>query len=317
MNRASVFVIASLFAISPATPAQSNAEAEEIPPLIELARKSSERRDPDAGAYGGAFGFNIRRLRHEVASAGAPAGPECAQHMAARRFARLHADLALAYQMSGEFELAAEFFRNALACRPRDPSLFAHQASMAMFQRDFAEVRRLVEQGLDIDPQHVELNWLAGDLDFLEGRWADAVARYRFVVLAAGSRDEAGRAQLMYWTTQRRAGIATPELVNRRLDDEWPRPLLLFLGGEYSETDLVEAMESAARSWSGNVPSSWIALALFHAGELQLANGDAAAARRYLAAIAYLEHSRNVHLPLALQEIAKLNAQLIGQQADQ
>ena len=69
--------------------------------------------------------------------------------------------------------------------------------------------REAIDASLAIDPRAVNANRLAGNIDFVEERWADATARFRYVASSDPDRVQAGYGQLMFWLSQMRAGVAT------------------------------------------------------------------------------------------------------------
>lgn len=308
MSRTGVLALLCLLVMSPAY-AEDTKDADDHP-LLELVRERAQDGDrEDYGVrFGGYYATHTSRLEHEIAQARVPAGEECAGHMAAGKFADLHAELGALHRSAGELEDAAAAYEKALSCRPRSTNLLAEHARVAMARRDISAARASIDEALRIDPRATGLNRIAGDLDFLDGRWADAAARFRYVASGAEIPGEAAAAQLMYWVTQRRAGVPKPEFAPRRLVDDWPRPVMLYLSGEYSEADLARVMKERAEPWETGVPDHWLTEALFYAGELRLARGEPDAARLHFAAVVNIRQSMLDEYSLALAEIARLNS---------
>jgi lipoprotein NlpI len=232
--------------------------------------------------------------------------------MGAERFAQMHLDVAGAHRARGEYHDAVLAFRRALACRPRAVHILAQLAYTLLEVRDFDAARSTVEQALDIDPRDLEINRTAGYLDFLAERWADAIARFRYVASAHPDRSAAGFAQLMLWVSQLRAGVARPEFVDRRPGVDWPQPLMLHMKGQYSEAELAQAVRDddgeydlEAQTYQG--VHGRLVEALFYVGECHWARGDRALAREYFAALVNLRQPDYHEHVLALAEIAKLN----------
>jgi tetratricopeptide (TPR) repeat protein len=275
-------------------------------PLLELAREIESAREPPGRV------FEARELRyyeHALAQARPPSDEDCARSMASGKFAELHMDVAATRRGHGDLSGALAAYRHASACRPRDTRILRLLAEVLLESRDPAGASAAVQQGLNIDPRNLELNRLAGELDFLAERWADAVARFRFVASGELDREQAGFAQLMLWLSQLRAGSPAPELVPRRPSERWPNPLLLYMRGEYTEADLVEPIRQGDADYGDGVYFSTdtrLSAALFYVGQARWARGELRVARDYFAALMNIR-PRNLEHGLALAEIAKLN----------
>lgn len=274
-------------------------------PLLEFAQERQLERKVDDGGHGGYFAMQLARVRHELARAQPPADAQCAGSIGAARFAMLHVQVGDAQQGLGEHEDALSAYRQALACRPRDVRIHSQIAGVLFVLREFDAAREVIGHALAIDPRDVQLNRLAGNCDFATGRWAGAMSRYRYVATSEIEPGAAAFAQLMFWVTQRRAGSPRPEWVQRRLGDHWPRALVLFAKGEYSEAELMRSIRKSEEDpWiiDGQLLSS-----LFYAGEAWLAQGNADVARRYFAEAVNLRLAHTDEYQLAMAEIAKLN----------
>jgi lipoprotein NlpI len=281
--------------------------APESHPLLMLAHEREQARD--RSRYGVADGSAVRDAEHQLEQAHVPDDGACADSIGAARFAGLHIDAAVAYRDAGDLTAAAAAYRRAIACRPRSADLFAALAGVLFDARDLPGTRAAITESLKLDPRSVSSNRLAANLDFVEERWAEAIAKFRYVAASDEDRRQAGYGQLMYWLAQRRAGIARPEFVARTPGEGWPQPLLLFMRGEYSEAELIQSIrdgDSADNVIPNTSTDERLCEALFYVGEEYWARGRPEVARDYFAALVnihvlyFLEHG------LALAEITKL-----------
>lgn len=274
-------------------------------PLLEFAQERQKLRtaDDDATAY---FVKQLAQVRHELARAQPPADASCAGSIGAPRFAALHVQVGDALRMTGEYENARSAYQRALACRPRDVHILTRIADVWFLLRDFDAARGVIDQALDIEPRNIDLNRLAGNCDFSTGRWADAMARFRYVATSDLNPDSAAFAQLMFWLAQSRAGTPKPEWVTRRLGDHWPRALVLFVKGEYSEAELLRSIRKSEEEEPWAIDGQLLS-GLFYAGQTWWARGEPDVARRYFAAAVSLRLAHTDEYRLAMAEIAKLN----------
>lgn len=275
-------------------------------PLLALARElqASHERTPPSG-----FGApDLRSAEHALAQAHAPADEECARSLGAAVFAELHSMVAVAHSEQGDFAGAAQAYRRALACAPRSTRVLHNLADALFSARDFAGATGYIQRALAIDPRAVHLAVMAANIDFVSGRWADAMSRYRYAAASEADRTRADYWQLMYWLTQMRAGVPRPEFVARRHSEDWPRQLLLYLQGDYSEEDLATAVREGEGESANLGRDERLCEALFYVGEAHLAHGDADLARAYFAAAVNLKLIRFNEHGLALAEIARLQA---------
>jgi lipoprotein NlpI len=295
-------VISCLLALPSASAADSRDS-----PLLELARelqqtrKLTMRRTPGAPA--------LRQAEHALEQARAPADDACAGHLGAARFSDLHVDVAGARIGQGDFPGAAKAYRSALACRPRDAQILAALAGALFDARDYAGARAAINASLAIEPRAVNANRLAGNIDFVDERWADAVARFRYVAASDPDRVQAGYGQLMFWLSQMRAGVAKPEFVERTPGEGWPQPLLLYMRGEYTEEELVTPIKEGDDDFNSQPNTSTderLCEALFYIGEAHWARGQPDVARNYFAALVNIKVIYFLEHGLALAEIAKL-----------
>ena len=305
MKHALTLIVACLLAW-PATSAPTEMESADHP-LLDLARELQKKRKPDLRVAPGAP--ELQQAEHALAQAKAPAEGECAGSIGALRFSDLYADLALARTGQGDFAGAAKAYRSAHACRPRDPQILAALAGVLFDARDYAAAREAIDAALAIAPRAVNANRLAGNIDFVEERWADATGRFRYVASSDPDRVQAGYGQLMYWLSQMRAGVARPELVERTPGDGWPQPLLLYMRGEYTEAELTAPVRRGDDEDNPQPNSSTderLCEALFYVGEAYWARGQLDVARDYFAALVNIKVIYFLEHGLALAEIAKL-----------
>lgn len=276
-------------------------------PLLGLARKLERTRDKTAlGATGAA---QVRESVHELEQARAPKDEECAGAIGASRYAALYVELGTARNSEGDFTGAAAEFRRAHACRPRDANILAALAGALFDSRDYRGARDAINESLALDPRDVSANRLAGNLDYVEERWADAIARFRYVAASDPDRQQAGYGQLMFWLAQRRAGVANPEYVERTPGEGWPRPLLLYMRGEYTEAELIKPIEAGdddSNMLANTSTDERLCEALFYVGEEYWARGQPDVARDYFAALVNIKVLFFIEHGIALAELAKL-----------
>ncbi len=276
-------------------------------PLLELARELQKTRKPELRATPGAP--ELRQAEHALEQAKAPPDEDCARRLGATRFADLHADVGTARVGQGDFLGAARAYRSAHACRPRDAQILAALSGVLFDARDYSGAREAVNASLAIEPRSVNSNRLAGNIDFVGERWADAVARFRYVSASDPDRVQAGYGQLMLWLSQLRAGVAKPEYVERTPGDGWPQPLLLYMRGEYTEEELttpIKEGDEESNSQPNTSTDERLCEALFYVGEAYWARGKPEVARDYFAALVNIKVIYFLEHGLALAEIAKL-----------
>lgn len=273
-------------------------------PLLDLAHeleKTRERKSPLG--YGAP---EVKQAEHALRQANAPPDAECARGLGARNFASLHSDLGQAREAAGDFAGAAEAYRHALACTPRNARIIGALADALFDDRDIAAARAAIVDALAVNPRSVYLTRVAANIDFIEERWADAVSRFRYVAASEPDRNRAAYGQLMYWLAQRRAGVPKPELIERRQPEGWPQPLLSYLQGEYSESELVTPIREGDDEYANVSTDERLCEALYYVGEAYWAQGKPAVARDYFAAMVNLRVIHFIEHGLALAEIAKL-----------
>jgi lipoprotein NlpI len=297
-------VLASLCCCLALLPAGAATDAGQHP-LLDLARELETSREPRLQSDYSAP--DLRSAEHALRQANPPADADCARSLGAAVFADLYSELGQAHEVRGEFASAAQDYRRALACTPRSVRVL-HNLAQALFDaRDLAGAREYVRRGQAIDPRAVHLSQLAANLDFIEERWADAASRFRYAAASEPDRTLAAYLQIMYWLAQRRAGVANPEFVERRQTDGWPRPLLLYLQGQYAESELVAQVREGEDEYASSGRDERLCEALYYVGEAHWARGQRELARDYFAAAVNIKLIRFHEHGLAMAEIAKLN----------
>jgi lipoprotein NlpI len=289
-------------------PAEQKSDAKSSDhPLLDLARELQKTRKPDLRVAPGSP--ELRQAEHALAQAKAPADDACAGSIGAIRFADLHSDLAAARTGLGDFAGAAKAYRSAHACRPRDPFILAALSGVLFDARDYPAAREAIDASLAIAPRAVNANRLAGNIDYIEGRWADATGRFRYVAASDPDRIQAAYGQLMFGLSQMRAGVPKPEFIERTPGDGWPQPLLLYLRGQYTEAELTVPVRDGDNEDNPQPNTSTderLCEALFYVGEAYWARGQLDVARDYFAALVNIKVIYFLEHGLALAEIAKL-----------
>ena len=296
--------LAFLLALSGALPAAADPATH---PLLELARDLQVARKLDLRDTPGSP--ELRQAEHALEQAHAPQDAECAHSLGAARFADLHMDVGAAHVGLGDFSGAATAYRRAHSCRPRDSQILAALAGVLFDARDYSGARASINAALAIEPRSVNSNRLAGNIDFVGERWADAVARFRYVAASDPDRVQASYGQLMLWLAQMRAGVAKPEYVPRTPGEGWPQPLLQYMRGEYTEEELVIPIkegDDGDNSQPNTSTDERLCEALFYVGEAYWARGQPEVARDYFAALVSIKVIYFLEHGLALAEIAKL-----------
>jgi tetratricopeptide (TPR) repeat protein len=248
-----------------------------------------------------------------------PPGPECSHTLGAERFSDQYIQVATSHEEMGDLDAAMEATNAALACTPRDASLYLTIANLHLLQGRVDQARAALLRGANIDPDDRDIDAMRARIDFIQQHWADAAARFRAVMT-----EESGGLnpywQLFYWLSQRRAGVRTPELpqppprakhdADEEADEDddhvhWPAPVLATVKGEQTEAQLVELIRDSR--WESS-RRQWLTEALYYVGELRLAEGEPELARRYFAAVVILKVSDYVEYGMARAELARMSA---------
>jgi lipoprotein NlpI len=279
----------------------------DVHPLLDYAQERAETRDRDTRNIGRAAG--VAEAEHAIEQGGVPPEAECARSLGAQRYADLYTQLAGEKSAVGDRAGAAAAYRSAHACRPRDADILAALGGVLFDQRDYPAARAAIDAALVIEPRSVSTNRIAGNIAFADERWADAIARFKYVASSDPDRNQAAYGQLMYWLAQARSGVAKPEFVARTPGEGWPQSLLLYMKGEYKESELVAQVIAGDDEDNTQLNTSTderLCEALYYVGEAHWARGNPGVARDYFAALVnirvlyFLEHG------LALAELAKL-----------
>ena len=277
-------------------------------PLLDLARELEQERKPRLRGIPDAPA--LRTAEHAIELAKPASGPECARSLGAASFAGLYSELARARAAVGDVIGAAEAYRQAHACRPREASYLRAIAEMLFDARDYAGARAAAREALAIEPRDIFSYRVLANIDYVEEKWADAVTRYRYVASSDPDRNRSAYGQIMYWLAQKRAGVAKPEFIARRRGEGWPQPLIEYLRGEYSEAELVIPVRDGDDDYNAPPNTSTderLCEALFYVGQVHWAEGRPDVARAYFAALVNLRIIYFIEHGMALAEIAKLN----------
>jgi lipoprotein NlpI len=283
------------------------AAAADVHPLLDFARERAETRDRDTRNIGRTAG--VSEAEHSIEQARVPPEAECARSLGAQRYADLYTALAGEKAAIGDRTGAAAAYRSAHACRPRDADILAALGGVLFDQRDYPAARAAIDAALEIEPRSVSTVRIAGNIAFADERWADAIASFKYVSASDPDRNQAAYGQLMYWLAQARSGVAKPEFVARAPGEGWPQPLLLYMKGEYKESELVAQVIAGDDEDNTQLNTSTderLCEALYYVGEAYWARGKPDVARDYFAALVnirvlyFLEHG------LAMAELAKL-----------
>lgn len=276
-------------------------------PLLDFAREREQSREHSDRSV--ASRSDLKEAQHALEQGHVPPEAECARSLGAQRYADLYTTLAATKASLGDLAGAAAAYRSAHACRPRDANILAALGGVLFDARDYRGARAEVDSALAINSRSVTTNRLAANIAFVDERWADAVASFRYVASSDPDRVQAGYGQLMLWLAQARAGMPKPEYVTRAPGDGWPQPLLLYMVGEYTEAELVARVKEGdddSNTQPNTSTDERLCEALFYVGEAYWARGDRETARNYFTALVNLRVLYFLEHGLALAEIAKL-----------
>lgn len=303
-----VLVASLALLLSVPAPAADDVDLDLMHPLLQFARERDRTRDrkprpPPTGVAG------LKEAQHQLSQANPPKAGECAGSVGAAIYASLYAEVSAARAAEGDYAGAAEELRRAQDCQPHNADVLSQLAGVLFDARDYAGARAAIDASLAIEPRSVHGNRTAGNIDFVEQHWADAIARFRYVASSDEDRTRAAYGQLMYWLAQRRGGIAKPELITRTPGEGWPQPLLLYMRGQYSEGELVTPIRAGDEE-SNNQPDTntdeRLCEALYYVGEDYWARGFPDVARQYFAAVVNIKIVAFIEHGMALAELTKL-----------
>jgi tetratricopeptide (TPR) repeat protein len=257
--------------------------------------------------FDGALRKQIATFEAEMARHPPPPDAECAHTLGASRFARMYDDLGSAQANAGDYAAAIEAFEKALACTPRVTNIHAQLASELLHAHRLAEARATAVRALAIDSENAALDSVLMQIDFVEERWADTVARLRPMIVAQTDDERATYYLCFLWLAQRRAGEKDPDLTSRTVQyEDWPEPILETLRGQQSEAQLLEIVLEEQNELRRR---EILAEALYYVGQARLANGERETARRYFATVVNLKVVYFIEHHMALAEILKMQDQ--------
>jgi len=276
-----------------------NAAANEAP-LVAYSLELGPR-DDDAFVYQSRA---LRAAEHELERHPPPAGEECATTLGASRFANQYRHLAYVQFETGEFEASIQSYRAALECTPRAPAIHAGMSAAYLAMGQTEEAHAEIQKALAVDPDDRGLLEARARLDFLQERWADAMAQLRLSTIEEHRAEFGTYAECLFWLAQRRAGVREPEVLpHDAKEDDWPLPVLDTLLGRKTQKRLVEEIREQP---SDQTVREWLTEALFYVGERYLADGDIDTARKHFAAVVNLKQLNFVEYGMARAELARL-----------
>ena len=287
---------------APPPPAPSTqAQAPDLTPLLTYA---ASQHFPPAFAPEAQIGLQnqISRITFDL-SKDPPPATNCAQTLGAKRFATLYDDLAQAYSNMGEHVKAVDAYAKAIDCNPRADFLHAELAASLLDLGRYGDARLETQRQLRLGRADFTLYTLITQLDFIEGRWADAINSARLAATDAPTDEQATYWQCFLWLAQMHAGTPEPLLVKRRTAQTWPAPILEFLQGQITEADLAAAV---AEEHDRQRRHEILAEALFYTGQQRLATNHADQAVRYFTATVNLKVVYFIEHQLAMAELGKL-----------
>jgi tetratricopeptide (TPR) repeat protein len=232
-----------------------------------------------------------------------PPATNCARTLGAKRFATLYDDLAQAYSNIGRHAEAVDAYAKAIDCNPRADFLHAELAASLLDLGRYSDARLETQRQLHLGRADFTLYTLITQLDFIEGRWPDAVNSARLAATGAPTDEQATYWQCFLWLAQMHAGTPEPLLVKRRISQMWPAPILESLQGKITEPDLVAAVEA---EHDGQRRREILAEALFYTGQQRLATNHADQAVRYFTATVNLKVFYFIEHQLAMAELEEL-----------
>jgi tetratricopeptide (TPR) repeat protein len=267
-------------------------------PLLDYARELP----PPTQPFGNSWARRLASVEQEIARHPPPPQEECAHTLGAGRFADLYEQLGSVRANTGDHSGAIEAYEQAIACQPRVTYRYSYLAAELLHAGRLDEARATAGRARALDG---EVSSLLGQIDVVEEHWADAVARFRTLAITEVDPQQAQYWQCFLWFSQRRAGVQSPELVERDAYEPWPTPILDALQGQVSESDVVGQIRQ-----EGNETRQREKLveALYYIGQARLAAGQPDLARTYFAAAVNLKVLYFIEPHLALAELAKMRA---------
>jgi tetratricopeptide (TPR) repeat protein len=266
-------------------------------PLLDYASRQKFHSPPNEALYR----RQVLTVTSELARNPAPA--DCGRTLGAARFADLFDDLGAARGALGDAPGAIEAYERAIACNPRAVRLHAGLAEELLHGGRDADAQAAAQRGLAIDPDDYRLGSILARIDFIDQRWPEAIRWLRSITVSTEDPEQATYWECFLYLAQRRAGAPRPELVERNLTDDWPRPILATLRGEMSEQQLLEVIEDQG---SDHRRREMLVEALYYVGEQRFAAGETAMARRYFAATVNLKVLYFIEHHMARAELARM-----------
>lgn len=271
------------------TPLLTFAAAHHYPPVLQPAALASLQKQ-------------IAHINSDL-SKDPPPAMNCAQTLGAKRFATLYDDLAQAYSNMGEHTKAVDAYAHAIDCNPRADFLHAELAASLLDLGRYAAARAETQRQLHLGRTNFTLYTLLTQLDFIDGRWPDAVSNAKIAVTMAPNDEQATYWQCFLWLAQLHSGTADPTLVKRRISESWPTPILQSLQGKITEQELVEAVED---EHDPQRQRDILSEALFYTGQHRLATGQVDEAVKYFTATVNLKVLYFIEHQLATAELRNL-----------
>jgi lipoprotein NlpI len=269
-----------------------------LSPLLDYAREQP----PPTQPFGTSSARRLASIEQELARHPPPPPAECAHTLGAGRFADVYEQLGSVRANTGDYSGAIDAYEAAIACQPRVTYRYGYLAAELFHAGRLAEARATAERARSLDG---EVSSLLGQLDVVQEHWADAVARFRTLAITEVDPQQAQYWQCFLWLSQRRAGVQTPELVERDAYEPWPTPILDALQGQVSESEVVEAIRQDDNETRHREK---LVEALYYIGQVRLAAGETDLARTYFAAAVNLKVLYFIEPHLALAELAKMRA---------
>jgi tetratricopeptide (TPR) repeat protein len=232
-----------------------------------------------------------------------PPAKNCAQTLGAKRFATLYDDLAQAYSNMGEHIKAVDAYAKAIDCNPRADFLHAELAASLLDLGRYADARIETQRQLRLGRANFTLYTLITQLDFIEGRWPQAVTNAKIAATDAPTDEQSTYWQCFFWLAQMHAGSPAPVLVKRSISQAWPAPILESLQGKITEAELVETV---ADEHDQQRQRDILSEALFYTGQQRLASNHADEAVKYFTATVNLKVLYFIEHQLAMAQLRKL-----------
>jgi lipoprotein NlpI len=233
-----------------------------------------------------------------------PPETDCAQTLGAKRFSTLFDDLGGVYSSMGDDAKAAEAYAKAIACNPRAEFLHAQLAAALLDMGRYKEARIETQRQLSLGRANFSVYTLITQLDFIEDRWLEAVVDARLAATEAPDDEQATYWQCFLWLAQKHVGTQEPVLLNRRIPETWPTPILESLQGKITEAELLDAVASER---DGHRQREILTEALFYTGQKHLAEGHTDVAVKYFTATSNLNVPYFIEHHLAMAELEKLH----------